>query len=77
MCISQCHTLFAALAVAASCFCFFLIYCSMCLFVQWQIFVCAMGNLHEADLGIKAYAVEVFISLEAVGYVFCIGAYSG
>lgn len=49
----------------------------MCLFVQWQIFVCAMGNLHEADLGIKAYAVEVFISLEAVGYVFCIGAYSG
>lgn len=36
----------------------------MCLFVQRQIFACATGNLHEADLGIKAYAVEVFISLD-------------
>jgi len=23
----------------------------MCVFVQWQIFVCAVGILHEADLG--------------------------
>lgn len=51
----------------------------MCLFVQRQIFVCAVGILHEADLGdlgIKVYAVEIFISQEAA-CVFFIGAYSG
>lgn len=58
----------------------FLIYCSVCLFVQRQIFVCAVGILLEADLGdlgIQAYAVEVFITQEAAGCVFFIGAYSG
>lgn len=52
----------------------------MCLFVQWQIFVCAVGILREADLGdlgIKAYAVEVFITQGAARCVFFIGAYSG
>lgn len=68
--------LFAALAVADPCFCF-LIYCSLCLFVQWQIFECAGGILHEADLGIKAYAVEVFITQGAASCVLSIGAYSG
>lgn len=61
-------------------FLFFLIYCSMCLFVQRQIFVCAVGILREADLGdlgIKAYAVEVFITQGAARCVFFIGAYSG
>lgn len=55
----------------------FLIYCSLCLFVQWQIFGCAGGILHEADLGIKAYAVEVFITQGAASCVLSIGAYSG
>lgn len=69
--------LFAALAVAASWLWVFLIYCSMCLFVQRQIFLCAVGILHEGDLGIKAYAVEGFITQGAARCVFFIGAYSG
>lgn len=70
--------LFAALAGAAPCFwLFFLICCSLCLFVQWQILECAGGILHEADLGIKAYAVEVFITQGAASCVLSIGAYSG
>lgn len=53
----------------------------MCLFVQWQISVCAVGILHEADLealGIKAYVVGVFVTQGAARIVFFfIGAYSG
>lgn len=45
----------------------------MCLFVQWQISVCAVGILHEADLealGIKAYVVGVFVTQGAARIVF-------
>lgn len=68
--------LFAALAVAAPCFYFFK-FTAASLFVQWQIFECAGGILHEADLGIKAYAVEIFITQGAASCVLSIGAYSG
>lgn len=67
--------LFAALTVAAPGFYFFNLL--QPLFVQWQIFECAGGILHEGDLGIKAYAVEVFITQGAASCVFSIGAYSG
>lgn len=45
--------------------------------MQWHIFECAGSILHEADLGIKAYAVEVFITQGAASCVLSIGACSG
>lgn len=68
--------LFAALAVTAPRFWFFNLLQPLFI-VQWQIFVCAGGILHEADLRIKAYAVEAFITQGAASCVPSIGAYSG
>lgn len=56
--------LFAALAVAASCF--------WCFNLLQHVFTCAAADLlcagdilHEADRGIRAYAVKVFIAQRA------------
>lgn len=68
--------MFAALAVAALCFYFFnlLQHVFVCATAD---FLCAVGILHEAVLGIKAYAVEVSIAQGVARCVFFIGVYSG